>query len=112
MPTTTGLHSANTGRCAPRTIILKSRYGRKNTGMDSGSAKDRSAPEQAGTTTQFATVAADDPFCDSLVQAGRCVWVPEELVRERQADGFVLYLDLDSRCGEGSNGCARPSRCH
>lgn len=61
--------------------------------------KDRSAPEQAGTTTQFATVAADDPFCDSLVQAGRCVWVPEELVRERQADGFVLYLDLDSRCG-------------
>lgn len=61
--------------------------------------KDRSVPEQAGATAQFATVAADDSVCDSLVQAGRCVWVPEEWVRERQADGFVLYCDPDSRRG-------------
>ena len=61
--------------------------------------KDRSVPEQAGATAQFATVAADDSVCDSLVQAGRCVWVPEEWVRERQADGFVLYCAPDSRRG-------------
>lgn len=61
--------------------------------------KDRPASEQPDTTIQFAKVAADDLLCDSLVQAGRCLWVPEEWVRERQAAGFVLYRDPESRLG-------------